>query len=216
MIERRDFIRIHWNQYLTCEKAFVETLEYVDLQKNNYNTCSNRISVQLITICTLIDSTLREMYSLSGAVELKHLAQELNADSSFSPAMSVYVKPLREKPCRITPWENLAKGGKDAVPEWWNAYNGLKHDRYRNEMVGTLKNLMHGLAAFYIVEMLYAKKVGDYWFQENGQQASDETIDVPNDVSRVFELENWTTREHVFGYEAYTASQSDIDDILNA
>lgn len=202
MIERRDFIRIHWNLYLTCEKAFIETLEYVDLQKNNYNTCSNRISIQLITICTLIDSTLREMYSLSGAVELKHLAQELNADSSFSPTMSVYVKPLREKPCEITPWENLAKSGKDAVPEWWNAYNGLKHDRYRNEMVGTLENLMHGLAAFYIVEMMYAKKVGDYWFQENGQQASDETIDVPNDVSRVFELENWTTREHVFGYEA--------------
>lgn len=214
MITRRQFVRTHWNQYLICEGDFIRLLEYVDLRGANKGTCSNRIIVQLVTVCSLIDSTLREMFDLSLSSGLNSMSKQLMAEGSFSHTTEVTVLLSLEEGMKVAPWSSLGLRGKKAIPDWWSAYNNLKHNRFQHYHEGTLRNLLNALSGLYIVEMLYAKKVGDYWYGKNGKRTSDETRDVPNDVSRAFEIEGWRTRDHVIGYEAYLMNSDDLSGVL--
>jgi hypothetical protein len=44
---------------------------------------------------------------------------------------------------------------KKVHPEWWDAYNLLKHDKYNNLKKATLKNALKSLAALALLKYLY-------------------------------------------------------------
>lgn len=39
---RQEFLKDYWQYYLMLEKQFVNTLQYVDLDNNNFTTFSNQ------------------------------------------------------------------------------------------------------------------------------------------------------------------------------
>lgn len=39
-------------------------------------------------------------------------------------------------------------------------------------------------------------------------------IDVPNDISKLFEICKWETQDHVFAYEVYEVRESEIEDMF--
>lgn len=40
-MNREQFIKLYWRQYLSIEKDFLKTEEYVSIDKKNYSTFSN-------------------------------------------------------------------------------------------------------------------------------------------------------------------------------
>ena len=138
----------------------------------------------------------------------------MNGDSLFSPSMSLRVRLSSDANCTISPWASLGNVAGVSKPDWWDAYNSLKHDRFNNEERGTLQNLLNALGGLYIINMIFAKTIGDHWYTASGKVPSDDSIDVPNDVSRVFELEHWSTRDQVVGYGQYSCSQDDMKELL--
>ena len=213
MITRHQFLRLHWGQYSVLEKGFQELLEYVDLRPCNMATCSNRIAMQLVTVCTVTESTIREMYGLPRSVKAHAMAEALLSDPLFSPDAEVVVVEALDPRYTVCPWESLGDAGGPAIPVWWDSYNAVKHHRFESFERANLESLLNAMAGLYYLEMLYAKRVGDYWYEQYGNQNSDDTMDVPNDVSRLFWLKNWETRRHVSGFDMYAMSDGDVDRI---
>ena len=67
-----------------------------------------------------------------------------------------------------------------------------------------MKNVANALAGLYTLEIYLAKFIGD----------RDQTSDVPNDVSKLFELIDFQTNDTVIGREPYTMSSREIDEIM--
>ena len=64
---------------------------------------------------------------------------------------------------------------------------------------------MNALAGLYILENYLVKYIGD----------RDHMKDVPNDVSKMFEMVDYETRETVVGRDSYLMTYEDIDKIFN-
>lgn len=82
-------------------------------------------------------------------------------------------------------------------------YNKVKHKRVHNYRKANLKNVVNALAGLYILENYFVKYIGD----------RDNDMDVPNDISAVFEMIDFETREEVLGRNQYTITTQDIDAI---
>ena len=56
----QQFSKIFWKQYLLLEKDFLETDEFVTIDKSNFKTFSRRYTYLFLNICSEIDSIAEE------------------------------------------------------------------------------------------------------------------------------------------------------------
>lgn len=217
---RDEFCKYHWEYYLVLEKDFLEIERYVtfDLGDNflydgqpvtdigNSECFSNEFIKQYQAICSEVD------------VILKSICQEINSNST-AKNMKEYTNEVLSLP----EWANIAKqkvNMKDVElqpflswsnspynsPSWWTQYNNVKHGRLSNYKKANLKNTINSLAALYALEQYLVKYIGE----------RDQTKDVPNDVSKMFEMVDFKTSDTVIGKNQYLLSQKDMEKIWNS
>ncbi|MBQ9001085.1 MAG: hypothetical protein IJ087_04450 [Eggerthellaceae bacterium] len=207
MITRKEFIECHWNSYLLRERKFLELCSCVALRPKNMVTCSDEIIDQLMLVCSHFESLVRDIYGLTGnGANIGDFLASMQNDQAFDMNRKVWLLEGDGVPDRFP----LKGCGPQAKPLWWDAHNHVKHQRASCYEEGAFENLLDALAALYLCNMVYVKKVGDYWLQQLGDNTLDEVRDVPNDISQLFELEGWSTRHHVAGRNRYFATDEEV------
>lgn len=175
-------ITTYWNYYLSIESQVIEMERFIEFDlKKNGETYSARLQELLQTICSEID--------VVGKVLANHL------DTSFVPSKHICIYDwwlvIQGKCCgiqdekvgfrkdKLFPWNHFfivkEKGElkvnaaiSDAKkPDWWNAYNKVKHYRtYSNEegltyySQANLINVFNALAGLLVLEVLLLEKTG--------------------------------------------------------
>ena len=82
------------------------------------------------------------------------------------------------------PFEGWTSDAAARSLEWWESYNSVKHGRSMNYKQANLKNVLHALAALYLLEMYRIKEI-----------SQDEVEpDVPLEKSALFEIQEWNTK----------------------
>lgn len=176
---KENFTKLFWKQYLLLERDFLVTDEYVTIQKDNYKTFSNRYTYLFLNICSEMDSLAEEYCKviegkskIKANTIVKKLSEILEADPK-----------LKMKACRtndmysgirLTPF---TKFNEDLSADWWQDYNKIKHFRAEEPEVGipnyqlaNLKNVLHAMAALYLLMMsLYEKLGGDILELDNSR-----------------------------------------------
>lgn len=171
------FVRSYWNYYLELEDQFLKTKKYVEFDLNNKNTYSieylklmqavcSEIDVVAKAIAIALDPTFVDDYTTGiqkwGFVLQKKMPNILTTKVKFYYDIEV---------CPWGNWEyekykdskerikyRLVKGKK--TPEWWIAYNSVKHHRTKisdengttNYSKANLQNLINCFAALFILE----------------------------------------------------------------
>lgn len=172
------FKTIVWNHYQGIEKEFIETMNYVALSADNYDTFSDKYFMLLQLLGSEIDVVSKEIchcFQLPNGNKLKNIHHYCEIISLNIPNMiqeEVWVKDLDGS---IKPWEgwNFKKTkteptGKNPyyiysgnAPKWWKVYNHTKHERttvksdkpvYKN---ANLCNVLNGMAALYIADLYF-------------------------------------------------------------
>ena len=109
------------------------------------------------------------------------------------------------KEIELQPFSNWKSTPDFKSPDWWSPYNKVKHSRIENYKNANLKNIINALAGLYILENYFVKYIGD----------RDNDMDVPNDISHLFKMVDFPTREKVIGRNQYEMTESDIDNLFD-
>ena len=155
----KEFKRNYISHYLLLEKDFQSTTEYVTVAEDNYDTYSVSYLKLLLTIGSEIDVMLDF---------LAKLYEPTTTESGFGcskvilknePDIKSLEFQLRSEDISVLPWDC------ETIPEWWTAYNEIKHNRYepatkfdpthKYYQYANLKNVIKSLAALLSLE-LYA------------------------------------------------------------
>lgn len=197
---RDDFCKFHWEYYLVLENDFLTTERYIAFDNNNFKCFSNEYIKQYQSICSEID------------VILKSICKEINTASNAG-------KITEYTPVVLSQWSNIVNQTVDArglslqpfkdwtvspgfnSPFWWTPYNNVKHNRLCYYQSANLENVINSLAGLYILELYLVKYIGD----------RDNDMDVPNDISKVFSINNFSTKDTVYGKNTYGIRPEEID-----
>lgn len=202
-MNRTDFINNFWLRYMMMEREFIHLSEYVKIDERNYATFSNEIIKQILLVNVEFENLLNQM-ALELEVQSGTMANYktmLFDTLHWNSIVDQNVKVLNAN-IELEPYKEWSQIGHGVF--WWSAYGELKHNMIANYTKGNFQVLLYSLAALYILELYVVKYIGD--------KTNDR--DVPNDISKLFEICNWETQDHVFAFEAYEIRESEIDDMF--
>ena len=206
---REEFCKCHWDYYMVLEKDFLETERYltIDLGDNNFydgsipSDCGNSMafSVEFIkqyqTICYEIDVILKSICTELGKPNDNKMDEYTETILSDPKWKNIVNQKVNVKGTELQPFRNWALSPYKS-PDWWPLYNGVKHKRLENIRQANLKNVINALAGLYILGYYFVKHIADL-------TGDLDTIDVPNENSKIFEMVNWQTVWEVTGKDKY-------------
>lgn len=215
---RDEFCKCHWEYYLVLEKDFLEIERYVafDLGDNflytnnlvtdngNSECFSNEFIKQYQAICSEVDVILK---SICKEININSTANDMEkySDEILNTWSGIVQQKVKLKDIELQPFSNWSSQPQYKSPDWWTPYNKVKHNRLANYKKANLKNTINALAGLYILEQYFVKYIG----------GRDNVEDVPNDISKLFEMVNYTTKDIVVGKDNYLITADDIDRMPN-
>ena len=198
------------------EKDFLQAERYVSFElgenylydgiehndSGNSTTFSDEFIKQYQAICSEVDVILKSI-----CTELGNTTAD-DMQYGYTPTIlqnwtNIISQKVKFKDVELQPFSNWKHSPDYKSPDWWTPYNKVKHKRVHNYRKANLKNVVNALAGLYILENYFVKYIGD----------RDNDMDVPNDISVVFEMIDFETREEVLGRNQYTITTQDIDAI---
>ena len=174
------FSKIYWKQYLLLEKDFLETEEYVAIDKSNYKTFSRRYTYLFLNICSEVDSIAEEYCKIvKPSPKVKNILLKIAAIVDNDPSIKDQRVSTRYPYERIN-LVPFAGFDNESAAGWWQEYNLVKHYRtdepensIPNYQRANLKNVMLALSALFILCNNIYKLLGE--------------SDLPLEQSKLFE-----------------------------
>lgn len=147
-----------WPYFFRIERDLLELSEYVTFSNSNENCFGERVSSLIILIGSEIDTNLRVMCGNDQKSNMKSWKRWL---TKWNPKISsVDIANKFHFPYACTPFEHLddAKGYA-----WWDCYNAVKHNRYANQEMAHIRNLMELTSALFCVNAYASYRIPIYY-----------------------------------------------------
>ena len=147
-----------WSFYLRLENDFINALNYVHFESDNFSTYSIEFERLLLSIGSEVDVLCKllckEIDSEQSPSKIFEYAPILSSIENFTSTKIRFVRTGLE----VSPFSTLTP---HASPSWWRAYNKVKHNRTENENYkqGNLENVFTALAALYMLNRYYCKQI---------------------------------------------------------
>ena len=141
--------------YFYQEERFMQTFRYVELDMRNSDTFSMEYSSILSDVGRIFSSTMEELYKQIDPKPVEkpnigHFRPLLLYHVTQINGQLVYVNPLKHTDKYII-FPYSAFNNSNGTPEWWGAYNRIKHGDIHNYKLGNLKNTITALAATFLL-----------------------------------------------------------------
>ena len=158
--------QLYWQVYLNLEREFLGVAETVYVNDSQQDVFSMRIADLLLRTVIEIEAIAKELYLENGGavvpdeemffdtVCIGYLDKLWNLDKKTVLVVSPSVFFEKEENKRLFPLHKAMKRGKSSA-DWNKAYQAVKHNRTRELSKGTIKHLLHGLAALYVLNLYY-------------------------------------------------------------
>ena len=198
-MDRNELSRNHWKYYLMLEKHFVESIEYVELHEDNFNTFSNGYALLIQAIGAELDAVFKE-YCGFNTDDRETIADYAQYLLSNEPHIVNQIISLQEYDVEIQPFKNWDVNHPAQSLQWWKAFADIKHNRYNQLKQAKLENVLNILGALCLIEMMYLNKI------TNGTNE----LDIFNESSKLFTLKNWTTKGVTLNNAIAIIDRSDV------
>ena len=208
MLTRSEYLEHHWLPYTMCEEDFLTILEYVALRPSNLSTSSEKLIRSLLSSCELFEALMKQMYVEEfggGKPLITDYIHAIVADSEFDQNQTVVLKRGVDLGAR-RPLAEIEDGN---APAWWKAHNEVKHNHSKNFEQGSLRHALDALSALYLSNLVFARKIGTYW-KAMGETEGNSDVDVPNDISHLFDCPKCETRYHIASRDSYYPPNDDL------
>jgi len=152
-----------WEAYVSIEEDFRKFIYYVPLEGEHFGVWSLYLGDLMLRVGSIVDSFFRNaLYSpiMDSADDIKKIrakGDKINISDCrtifepFYQLSSESVHVLRTKG-NIRPFSEFASGKS---PNWWGAYNNIKHNRFLNKKEATLGATLTALAGLFLLNVLH-------------------------------------------------------------
>ena len=178
---RKEFLQNHWLYYLMLEKKFINTTMYVEISAENYSTFSNEYASLLQLVGAELDSFFK-VYCGYDAEAKKNIADYASYILTEYPDIKNQEVEVLGGDIIIKPFENWDCAKAKQSLAWWEAFDNIKHSRVGNKKDASLNNVLHILAALFLLEMKHLSKIS----------AEQNVPDIPDEESSIFTLKDWS------------------------
>lgn len=145
--------KVHWNYFLALERDMEKLSRYVEFCDANLAVYSielahllfaaaSEVDVVAKLICELVEPGAPRGNIVEYRAILPRALDGLSDTEVFVPRFSLSYKP----------WSNWAE---ERNPEWWRAYNNVKHKRDAHFNEATLKHALNALGGLLILTFHY-------------------------------------------------------------
>lgn len=158
--------QLYWQVYLNLEREFLGLTDTVFVNDAQQEVFSMRIADLLIRTAIEIEAIAKDLYLENGGVVvpdedmyfdtvcLAYLDKLWNLDKKTVLVVSPNVYFEKDENKILYPLHKAMKRGKSSV-DWNRAYQAVKHNRVRELSKGSIKHLLHSLAALYVLNLYY-------------------------------------------------------------
>jgi hypothetical protein len=150
-------IEVHWNYLLAIENDLEKLSRYVEFDERNFACFSVEIARILLSASAEADVVCKQLclkFNQSSSADNIHeyrdeIKTALPNIVDFEVILSRYGLSLR-------PWNKW----KDiqGVPDWWTAYNKVKHHRETEYHRANLKNAIDSVAGLFVMTLYFYQK----------------------------------------------------------
>jgi len=168
-------VRPHWNYFLALEKDLEKVSRYIEFCNDNLNTYSIELAHLLLSsvseidtiakcICSILDPKAKPK-NINQYRKIIKTAEENELGFTFQPKAVVLPEKLKHRMSAIKvllphynmaliPWKSWAE---DKNPDWWQAYNNVKHERNKHFNKATLRNALYSVAGLLCINYFYCR-----------------------------------------------------------
>ena len=158
--------QLYWQVYLNLERELLGLADTIFINDEQQDVYSMRIADLLIRTVIEIEALAKELYLTNcGAavpdeemyfdtVCMAHLDGLWNLDKKVVQVVSPSIYFEKEENKEFCPLHKASKRGTSSA-DWNKAYQAVKHNRVKELSKGSLKNLIRGLAALYVLNLYY-------------------------------------------------------------
>lgn len=182
-MNRKDLNQNHWRYYLMLEKRFMESIDYVELHKDNFNTFSNGYALLIQAIGAELDTVFKEFCGYN-TYDRKTIADYAQYILSNKPNIINIKILLLEYDIEIQPFQTWNTNQPAKSLDWWTAFTDIKHNRFEQLKQANQEYALNILGALFLIEMMYLKEI-----TENTSE-----LDVFDESSKLFTLKNWSSK----------------------
>jgi len=153
-----------WHTYVSLEKDFIDFTRYLALDKSNMRAWSEKGAQLLLLTGSTVDSVFNQMRFSKYLPSTRPVADlRQNSMPNIGNYRDVYEEIYRLSGVELSASYGLTNYGlirpfhpfaPQQSPQWWEAYNDVKHDFFKNMNKGTLDNVVHALGALFTLNIL--------------------------------------------------------------
>jgi hypothetical protein len=144
---------LHWNYFLALESDVERLARFVEFTMSNFETHSIEMAHLFLAASSEVDVVVKQLCSL---INPESNAGDIAAYRSVLleglPEMSGTDVLVPRYGLSLQPWDHWLH---DKTPDWWHAYNKVKHQRGENFRLANLKNVLNSMAGLFVVNLFY-------------------------------------------------------------
>lgn len=158
------------SQFSELESLLSECLNFIPFIEINQKVVSPKFTPIIVECCGLIESIFKEYAGIENKQDMKSYSKEIDSYLLLEDSHSIFLYPPLSF---LNPFKDWTK----KAPDWWYAYNKLKHDRLNNYNVATYETAIQAMAGLHqvisrntdFVPMLLSAG----WFNSNSQEVGE-------------------------------------------
>lgn len=178
-----------WNTYHEMEEEFINYLEFVPLTADNRKVYSGKLLRLMLQLGGYLDTAFKEI-SLYKAFDHNQSCLEIREKveknkiipfdfylKTFEPIYKLSKRPVVvkrldgfiNKPVLIDRFPPFYVKEGRSTPEWWQAYNAVKHNMIKNMKEANVENTLTALSGAFLLNAIYEPSLISLIIEEIGK-----------------------------------------------
>jgi hypothetical protein len=139
---------VHWNYFLALEEDLARVSRFIEFSESNFSTYSLELAHLLLASSSEVDVVAKQICQLlDSSKPATNIDQYRSIITSGIPDFAETVVIIPRFKLTLRPWSNWTSTNN---PDWWGAYNRVKHQRHDHFMDANLKHAINSTAALLV------------------------------------------------------------------
>jgi len=151
---------LHWDYYISLTEELKEISRFVEFTQSNFKTHSIAFTRLLLSAGSEVDVVAKQLCKrYAPTTKFRNINECRDTLLRHLPALPTIETTMHRHKLNFIPWKEWESGKN---PEWWTAYNKVKHQRNANYGLANLEMCLEATAGLCVlVGYLYPAVIED-------------------------------------------------------